>query len=104
MILNSLSFVKAFFQVNSKGAEALYKTVGDLAGLEAQSTLVDVCCGTGTIGLCLADRVKQVRNSMFKEIDIYFPLPLFPFRLPLSSLFLFSLPFSFFPFPLLSPL
>ena len=88
----SLSFVKAFFQVNSKGAEALYKTVGDLAGLEAQSTLVDVCCGTGTIGLCLADRVKQVRNSMVKEIDISlfpFPSPYFP------SLFLFSLPFSF---------
>ena len=24
------------------------------------TTLVDVCCGTGTIGLCLADRVKRV--------------------------------------------
>jgi len=51
---------QAFFQVNSKGAEALYKSVGDLADLQENSTLVDVCCGTGTIGLCLADRVKKV--------------------------------------------
>jgi len=51
---------QAFFQVNSGGAELLYKTVGDIAGLTDKTSLVDVCCGTGTIGLCLADRVKNV--------------------------------------------
>ena len=51
----------SFFQINSKAAEILYKTAGDLAGLSSdQSVLFDVCCGTGTIGLCLADRCKSV--------------------------------------------
>jgi len=52
---------QAFFQVNTEAAEVLYQCVGDLADLSGEtSTLVDVCCGTGTIGLCLADRVKKV--------------------------------------------
>jgi len=51
---------QAFFQVNTKAAEVLYGTVGDMAGLKPTTTLVDICCGTGTIGLCLADRVHQV--------------------------------------------
>ena len=38
----------------------LYKTAGDAAGLGEKSTLIDVCCGTGTIGLCLADRCEKV--------------------------------------------
>ena len=52
---------QAFFQVNTPSAEVLYKTVGDLANLKPdESTLIDVCCGTGTIGLCLANRCKKV--------------------------------------------
>ena len=51
---------QAFFQVNTLAAEVLYKTVGDIADLTEKSSLVDVCCGTGTIGLCLAARVKNV--------------------------------------------
>jgi len=51
---------QAFFQVNSAGAEMLYSCIGDTADLDEKSTLVDVCCGTGTIGLCLANRVKEV--------------------------------------------
>jgi len=51
---------QAFFQVNTLGAELLYKTVGDIAELTKKTSLVDVCCGTGTIGLTLADRVGQV--------------------------------------------
>jgi len=51
---------QAFFQVNTLAAEVLYKTVGDIADLGEKSSLVDVCCGTGTISLCLADRVKNV--------------------------------------------
>ena len=38
----------------------LYKTAGDAARLNEKSTLIDVCCGTGTIGLCLADRCERV--------------------------------------------
>ena len=51
---------QAFFQVNTQAAEILYKMAGDIANLNVKSTLVDVCCGTGTIGLCLADKVKNV--------------------------------------------
>ena len=47
-------------QVNTEAAEVLYKTAGDAAGLGEKSTLIDVCCGTGTIGLCLADRCEKV--------------------------------------------
>ena len=47
-------------QVNTEAAEVLYKTAGDAACLDAKSTLIDVCCGTGTIGLCLADRCEKV--------------------------------------------
>jgi ubiquinone/menaquinone biosynthesis C-methylase UbiE len=38
----------------------LYHTVGRLAEAGPDSLLLDVCCGTGTIGLTLA---KQVRES-----------------------------------------
>ena len=47
-------------QVNTEAAEVLYKTAGDAACLDEKSTLIDVCCGTGTIGLSLADRCKKV--------------------------------------------
>ena len=47
-------------QVNTEAAEVLYKTAGDAARLNEKSTLIDVCCGTGTIGLCLADRCEMV--------------------------------------------
>ena len=47
-------------QVNTEAAEVLYQTAGDAARLNEKSTLIDVCCGTGTIGLCLADRCERV--------------------------------------------
>jgi tRNA (uracil-5-)-methyltransferase len=54
---------QSFFQVNTLAAEKLYETVGELAlgrGSALDTTLLDVCCGTGTIGLTLASRVKHV--------------------------------------------
>lgn len=50
----------AFFQVNTPVAEVLYKNIGDWLSLRDNTLLLDVCCGTGTIGLCLASRVKHV--------------------------------------------
>uniref|UniRef100_A0A6N2L2Q3 Methyltransferase domain-containing protein n=1 Tax=Salix viminalis TaxID=40686 RepID=A0A6N2L2Q3_SALVM len=50
----------AFFQVNTLAAEKLYSLAGDWAGLGPDSLLFDVCCGTGTIGLTLADRVGML--------------------------------------------
>lgn len=50
----------AFFQVNSPAAEVLYTVIQDWARLDSESTVLDVCCGTGTIGLALAQKVKRV--------------------------------------------
>ena len=44
-------------QVNTTAAETLYSSIGDLIDADpARTTLVDVCCGTGSIGLTLANR------------------------------------------------
>lgn len=50
----------AFFQVNTLAAEVLYTVIQDWAQLDVGSTVLDVCCGTGTIGLALARKVKRV--------------------------------------------
>lgn len=64
----------AFFQVNTKAAEVLYATIKERI-VEANSgnalenvVLLDLCCGTGTIGLTLAGSVKKVIGiEMVKE-------------------------------------
>ncbi|CAN4119349.1 unnamed protein product [Withania somnifera] len=50
----------AFFQVNTLAAEKLYSLAGDWASLDPDTLLFDICCGTGTIGLTLANRVGMV--------------------------------------------
>lgn len=51
---------EAFFQVNTQGAEVLYSSAIELLKPTENTTLVDVCCGTGTIGLCFAKHSGQV--------------------------------------------
>ncbi|XP_076265796.1 tRNA (uracil-5-)-methyltransferase homolog A [Rhynchophorus ferrugineus] len=51
---------EAFFQINTKAAEILYNSVIELAEPTETSTMVDVCCGTGTIGLCFANKCRQI--------------------------------------------
>ncbi|XP_022105170.1 tRNA (uracil-5-)-methyltransferase homolog A-like isoform X2 [Acanthaster planci] len=50
----------AFFQVNTKAAEVLYTAIADWAEVTPDTTVLDICCGTGTIGITLAKRVKKV--------------------------------------------
>lgn len=50
----------AFFQVNTRGAETLYSLVQSHAAADANTLLYDVCCGTGTIGLCASKSVSKV--------------------------------------------
>ncbi|KAK2921830.1 hypothetical protein Q8A73_001315 [Channa argus] len=59
----------AFFQVNQTAAEVLYRTVRHLcfpkAGEDRErtkvgGTLLDVCCGTGAIGITISPRVDKV--------------------------------------------
>jgi 23S rRNA (uracil-5-)-methyltransferase RumA len=50
----------SFFQTNSKGAEILYNEVLRQLNLSENDVLLDLYCGTGTIGICMAQKVKKV--------------------------------------------
>lgn len=50
----------SFFQVNTKAAEILYRSIVEVAKLGPENMVLDVGCGTGTIGLSLASRVNHV--------------------------------------------
>ena len=50
----------SFFQVNTKQAEKMYELVKKYAALEKEDSLLDLYCGTGTIGLYLSDKCKKV--------------------------------------------
>lgn len=50
----------SFYQVNHNAAEILYTKAKEYAGLTGKETLIDLYCGTGTIGLTMADSVKQL--------------------------------------------
>lgn len=52
-VISSFS-LKLWKQVNTGAAEVLYSAVGEWAQLDEDSTVLDVCCGTGTIGISLA--------------------------------------------------
>lgn len=52
--------VKSFFQVNRTQAERLYKKAAEYAALSGEETLLDLYCGTGTIGLSMAHDAKQL--------------------------------------------
>lgn len=51
---------RSFFQVNTAQAEVLYRTAKDFAGLTGRETVVDAYCGTGTIGLFMADAARKI--------------------------------------------
>ena len=50
----------SFFQTNSAQAERLYRTAFDLLPSGKARRLLDLYCGTGTIGLLLASSVEEV--------------------------------------------
>ena len=50
----------SFYQVNRTQAERLYNIAEEYAQLKADETLLDLYCGTGTIGLSMAQRAKKV--------------------------------------------
>ncbi|XP_021955567.1 tRNA (uracil-5-)-methyltransferase homolog A [Folsomia candida] len=51
---------EAFFQINVPATEVLYTTIGGLLESNPDTTVLDVCCGTGTIGLSIASKCGQV--------------------------------------------
>lgn len=50
----------AFYQVNKLQAEVLYNKAIELARLKKDDILIDLYCGTGTIGLIAANNVSKV--------------------------------------------
>lgn len=51
---------RSFYQVNTPQAEVLYGCAAEKAGLTGSEVLLDLYCGTGTIGLTMADRCKHL--------------------------------------------
>ncbi len=51
---------RSFYQVNTKQTEILYSKVIEFADLKGKERVIDAYCGTGTIGLTLADSAKEV--------------------------------------------
>ena len=51
---------RSFYQVNHDMAEKLYALAAEAAGLTGNETLLDLYCGTGTIGLTMARAAKQL--------------------------------------------
>ena len=50
----------SFFQTNTSQGETLYEEVKKASGLTGKEIVYDLYCGTGTIGLYLADNAKYV--------------------------------------------
>ena len=50
----------SFFQTNTKAAEILYDTVIKCLDPKKEDCVLDMYCGTGSIGICLAPHVKRV--------------------------------------------
>ena len=50
----------SFYQVNTPQAECLYSIAADYAQLSGTQTVLDLYCGTGTIGLSMADSAAQI--------------------------------------------
>lgn len=51
---------KSFYQVNTEQTEKLYQTAVEFAALQTGDIVIDAYSGIGTIGLSLADKVKEV--------------------------------------------
>ena len=50
----------SFYQVNRNGAELLYKKAAEYVNPTSDEVLLDLYCGTGTIGLSMANSVKEL--------------------------------------------
>lgn len=51
---------RSFFQINPYATRVLYSTALDYAGLTGKETLLDLYCGTGTMGIIGAKKAKKV--------------------------------------------
>eukprot|EP01120_Amphizonella_sp_Union-15-10_P006714 TRINITY_DN21_c0_g3_i1.p1 TRINITY_DN21_c0_g3~~TRINITY_DN21_c0_g3_i1.p1 ORF type:complete len:583 (-),score=107.27 TRINITY_DN21_c0_g3_i1:67-1752(-) len=62
----------SFFQPNTYATEVLYGIIGDWVGdLDKNTSVIDICCGTGTIGLSLASKAKSLIGVDIVEDAIF---------------------------------
>ncbi|MBG0789469.1 MAG: 23S rRNA (uracil(1939)-C(5))-methyltransferase RlmD [Desulfovibrionaceae bacterium] len=59
-----------FFQTNTAGAAELFGAVREYAGLTGGETVLDLYCGSGAIGIFLADRAARVIGYEFSEESV----------------------------------
>ncbi len=50
----------SFYQVNREGAELLYSKATEYAAIDGKEDILDLYCGTGTIGLSMAHKVNSL--------------------------------------------
>ena len=50
----------SFFQTNTRMTEVLYKTIREAAEIKPTDKVLDLYCGTGSIGISLADKAREV--------------------------------------------
>jgi len=53
---------ESFFQTNTEMADVLYRVVGEYADLSGGESVLDLYCGSGTIGLTLAGKASSVHG------------------------------------------
>jgi len=51
---------RSFYQINTEQTEVLYTIAKEYAELEGEESVFDAYCGTGTIGITMADNAKRV--------------------------------------------
>lgn len=50
----------SFLQINTPMMDKMYKFVGDLANIDENTLLLDICSGIGTIGLSVGQKAKKI--------------------------------------------
>jgi 23S rRNA (uracil1939-C5)-methyltransferase len=63
-------YANSFMQTNSYQVEALYQLALDSAKFRPTDRVFDLYCGAGTIGICAADKVKEIVGIELEESAI----------------------------------
>lgn len=61
---------QAFFQLNPEQTVVLYNEAKKAAGLTGEERIVDAYCGSGTIGIWMADQAKEGRGMDIEQASI----------------------------------
>ncbi len=56
------------FLVNTAATEVLYTQVAEWSNISPNTVLLDVCCGTGTIGLTMAKVIWMLVDKGFDRV------------------------------------